>query len=86
MNPVDFLERNTVFVAEDCENLPACKQYNEQFNADEITSCWELSDEDCVELLKQIKRGIRPAIYLSVIGGQPPVSLFVKTMKQEEKS
>lgn len=78
MNPVDFPERNAVFVAGGCDNLPACKLHNEQFSADEIISCWELSDKDCVEILKQIKVGKRPAVYLSVIDGQPPVSLWIK--------
>ena len=32
-----------------------------------------------MEILKQIKAGKRPAIYMSVIGGQPPVSLWVKS-------
>lgn len=31
-----------------------------------------------MEILKQIKTGQRPAVYLAVIGGQPPVSLWVK--------
>lgn len=78
MRPVDFLGRNAVFVARGCENLPACRQHNEQFDSDEVISCWELSDEDCVEILKQIKAGQRPAVYLAVIGGQPPVSLWVR--------
>ena len=78
MSPVDFPERNAVFVAGGCDNLPACKQYNEQFGTDEIISCWELSDKDCADILKQIKAGNRPAVYLSVIGGQPPVSLWIK--------
>ena len=78
MNPVDFPERNAVFVAGGCDNLPACRRHNEQFNTDEVISCWELSDEDCVEMLKQIKAGQRPAVYLAVIGGQPPVSLWVR--------
>lgn len=78
MRPVDFPERSAVFVARGCENLSACRQHNEQFDADEVISCWELSDEDCVEILKQIKAGQRPAVYLAVIGGQPPVSLWVR--------
>lgn len=78
MNPVDFPERNAVFVAVGCDNLPACRQHNEQFGADEIISCWELSDKDCVEILKQIKADRRPAVYLAVIGGQPTVSLWVR--------
>lgn len=86
MKPIEFPEQNCMHVANNCMDLPTCRQHNEQFKTEEVTSLWELSDEDCVEVLKQIKRGIRPAIYLSVIGGQPPVSLIVKTMDQEEKS
>lgn len=81
MNPVEFPEQNSVFVADGCDNLPACKQYNKQFQTDEVISLWELSDEDCVEILKQIKAGKRPSIHLSVIGGQPPVSLWVRSEK-----
>ena len=38
MSPVDFPERNAVFAARGCE-LPACRQHNEQFDADEVISC-----------------------------------------------
>lgn len=79
MYPVNFPEQNAVFVADGCGDLPACKQYNEQFDTAEVISCWEFSDEECVELLKQIKSGNRLAVYLSVIGGQPPVSLFIRS-------
>lgn len=34
MYPVEFPEQNSVFVAEGCDDLPACKQYNEQFATD----------------------------------------------------
>ncbi len=44
----------------------------------EVISCWELSDEEIVLMLKQIQAGQRPAIFLSVIGGQPPVALWVR--------
>lgn len=81
MNPIEFPEQNSVFVAGGCDDLPACRQCNERFHVDEVISLWELSDEDCVEILKQIKAGKRPAIHLSVIGGQPPVSLWVRSEK-----
>ena len=79
MKSVSFKEQNSLFVAEECDNLPACKQYNEQFNTDEVISCWELSDEELVQILKDVKAGKRPQIYLSVIGGQPPVSLYMRS-------
>lgn len=78
MNPVNFPKSNTVFIAEGCDSLPACRRHNDQFNVDEVISCWELSNEDCVKILKQIKAEKRPVIYLSVIGGQPPVSIWIK--------
>ena len=78
MSPVEFPEQNSVFVADGCDDLPACNQYNEQFMTDEVISLWQLSDDDLVSILKQLKAGIRPAIHLSVIGGQPPVSMWVR--------
>lgn len=38
----------------------------------------QFSDDDLVTILKQLKAGARPAIHLSVIGGQPPVSMWVR--------
>ena len=78
MKPIEFPEQNTVFVADGCDNLPACRQYNEQFHSQEVISCWELSDDDCMEIMKQIENGKKPVICLDVIGGQPPVSLWVR--------
>lgn len=78
MQPIPFPEQNSVHVAEGCVDLPTYRDKNEQFGTDEVISLWELSNEDIVEMLKQIKAGVRPSIYLSVIGGQPPVSLFLK--------
>lgn len=79
MSPVSFEEQNSVFVAEGCGNLPACKQYNEQFRTDEVISCWEFTDDELVQILKDVKAGKRPQIFLSVIGGQPPVELFMRS-------
>lgn len=78
MRPVEFPEQNCVYTAEGCMPLPAVQQMNEQFQVLEVISCWELSDEELVMILKQIKAGQRPAIFLSVVGGQPPVSLWVR--------
>lgn len=79
MNPVKFQEQNSVFVADGCGDLPACKQYNEQFQTDEVVSCWEFSDEELVQILKEVKAGKRPQIFLCIVGGQPPVSLFMRS-------
>ena len=78
MHPIEFHEQNTVFVADGCDNLPACRQYNEQFHSQEVISCWELSDNDCMEILRQIENGKKPVICLDVVGGQPPVGLWVR--------
>lgn len=78
INPIEFPEQNVVFVAECCDDLPACKQFNEQFGCQEVISLWEFSEEDCKNILHQIENGKRPAVYLAVIGGQPPVGLWIK--------
>lgn len=78
MQPVIFPEQNCTYTADKCLSLPACRQMNEEFHTIEVISCHEFSDEEIVMMLKQIKAGQRPAIFLSVIGGQPPVSLWVR--------
>lgn len=75
MKPVEFPEQNTVFVASGCEDLPGCKLKNEKFGTSEVISCWELEKEDIKLILKQITDGETPKIYLSCLGGQPPVWL-----------
>lgn len=78
MQPVDFPERNCTYTADKYLPLPACRQMNEEFGSIEVISCHELTDEEIVLMLKQIQAGQRPAIFLSVIGGQPPVALWVR--------
>lgn len=78
MNPVNFPEQNCTYIADGCLDLPALQCVSEQFLAPEIISCWELSDEEIVLMLKQIEAGQRPAIFLSVIGGQPPVDMWMR--------
>lgn len=78
MIPVNFPEQNCTYKADGCLDLPALQCMSEQFQAPEIISCWELTDEEIVTMLQQIKAGQRPEIFLSVIGGQPPVSLWLK--------
>lgn len=76
MNPIEFPQQNSEYIDDRCNKLPTFKTINKQFGADEITSCWELDNEDIIHMLKQIKEGIRPVVYVSVIGGQPPIRLF----------
>lgn len=78
MRPVSFPEQNCTYTADKCLPLPARQQFNEEFQTIEVISCHELTDEEIVLMLKQIQAGQRPAIYLSVIGGQPPVTLWVR--------
>lgn len=78
MQPVEFSEQNCIYTADKCLPLPACRQMNEEFQTIEVISCHELTDEEIVLLLNQIKAGQRPAIFLSVVGGQPPVALWVR--------
>lgn len=78
MQPVNFPEQNCTYAADKCLPLPACQQFNEEFQTIEVISCHEFTDEEIVMMLEQIKEGQRPAMYLSVIGGQPPVALWVR--------
>lgn len=78
MNPVKFLEQNSIFRYPDCSDLPALHIRNEHFDTDEVISCWEFSNEELIQILKDIQKGKRPQIFLSVIGGQPPVALYMR--------
>lgn len=78
MIPVYFPGANCIYTADKCLDLPALQKMNEEFKIIEVISCHELTDEEIVLMLKQIKSGQRPAIYLSVIGGQPPVAMWVR--------
>ena len=59
------------------------RQYNEQFQTDEVVSCWEFSDDEIIQILKEVKDGKRPQIFLSVVVGQPPVSLFMRMREND---
>lgn len=83
MNPVKFPEQNSIFRYPDCSDLPALHIHNEHFEADEVISCWEFSNEELIQILKDIQKGKRPQIFLSVIGGQPPVALYMRGEKNE---
>ena len=78
MNPVRFPEQNSVFRHPGCSDLPALHVHNEKFDTDEVVSCWELTDEELVQILKDVQDGKRPQIFLSVIGGQPPATLYMR--------
>ena len=39
MMPVRFPEQNCIYKAEGCEDLPVCRQINEQFGVAEHISC-----------------------------------------------
>lgn len=78
MNPVKFPEQNSIFRYPDCSDLPALHIRNEHFDTDEVISCWEFSNEELIQILKDIQKGKRPQIFLSVIGGQPPVALYMR--------
>ena len=78
MEPVNFEEVNRRYVKEGCDDLPVYESYNDQFNTKECISCFELTDEEIEIIKKQIEKGKRPAVYLSVIGGQPPVGLWIR--------
>ena len=78
MNPVRFQEQNCTYTAEGCLDLPVCCQMNKQFGVAENISCWELTDQDLALILQQMNAGQRPAVYLSVVGSQPPVAMWIK--------
>lgn len=79
MFSVTFPEQNSVFRKDGCMDLPALQEHNPEFDTMEVTSCWEFTDDELVQILKDVKAGKRPQIYLSVIGGQPPVSLYMRS-------
>ena len=81
MIPVNFPEQNCICRREGCMDLATSRKYNYEFASIESTSCWEFTDEELVQILKDINSGKRPCVYLSVISGQPPVSLFMRGEK-----
>ena len=77
MKPIDFKGSNVTYtkpegVEDDkCGDLPVFRTHNQDFNTLEVTSCWELSDEELEIILRDKK------VYLTVMGYQPPVLLSV---------
>lgn len=55
MQPVIFPEQNCTYTADKCLPLPACSKMNEEFQTIEVISLHELTDEEIVLMLKQIK-------------------------------
>lgn len=78
MFPIKFNGQNSIHRASGCIDLPTRTEYNETFQENQISSCWELDVEDITSVLKAIEAGRRPCIMLSVIGEQPPVWLGVE--------
>jgi len=78
MKAVDFPESNCTYTADKCLPLPACRQPNEEFQTIEVISCHELTEKEIKLMLEQIKAGKKPAIFLSIIGGQPPIAMWVR--------
>lgn len=83
MHPVKFIEQNCTYKRDDCMDLPAKREYNEKFDCEEVTSCWEFSDDDIEELKRMIDAGIKPIVCLSVLGGQPPVCLYIGSVNHD---
>ena len=83
MIPVKFPEQNCTCRREGCMDLPTYREYNYEFASIESTSCWEFTEKEVLQMLNAIQSGKRPHIYLSVIGGQPPVSLFIRSGENE---
>lgn len=78
MEPVNFEQVNRRYVKDGCDDLPVYECYNDQYNTKECISCFELTDEEIEIVKRQIEEGKRPAVYLSVLGGQPPVGLWIR--------
>ena len=78
MKPVVVPKTNVVFTAEGCFDLPAVRATDANTGADEIETCWELSDDELEQIVKN-KR-----VYLYVRGRSiPPVLLTVESILEE---
>ena len=76
MKPVKFEGMNCTYTAPDCEDLPALQEVEASHLT--VTSVWQPSEED----LKVLNAG--GCICLSVLGGQPPVSLWAQNVAIKE--
>ncbi|MBO4992402.1 MAG: hypothetical protein J6E42_09645 [Firmicutes bacterium] len=70
MDPVRFEGMNGTFVKEGCGDLPA--RIEQEDGHLSVISCWKPSEVD----LKILNAG--GCVCLNVIGGQPPVALWVQ--------
>ena len=70
MEPVKFSGMNAVYKAPGCDDLPAFKDQKDGVIC--VTSCWRPSREE----LDILNSG--GCVCLSVIGGQPPVSIWAQ--------
>ncbi len=75
MKPVHTETVNTIFTAEGCFDLPATVIHHPT-DAPVVETCWELSPEE-LAVVQQTGR-----IYLSIVGGQPPVCLSVVSLRE----
>lgn len=71
MKPMKFHGMNTNYVADNCGDLPALVEQQEDGMAC-ITSVWQPSEED----LKILNEG--GCVCLAVYGQQPPVGMWVQ--------
>lgn len=62
MIPVDSLERNCIYTTDKCLDLPACQKMNEQFQTIEVISCYEMTDDEIVVILKQTDLNLYKAL------------------------
>lgn len=70
MKPVKFEGTNCTYTAPGCEDLPTLREFEDERPT--ITSVWKPSAED----LEELNNG--GCVCLTVLGGQPPVSLWTQ--------
>ena len=70
MKPVRFEGANCTYVAPDCGDLPTRREIEDEYVS--VTSVWKPSAED----LEVLNAG--GCVCLNVMGGQPPVALWVQ--------
>lgn len=75
MKPVHTETVNTIFTAEGCFDLPATVMQSPG-DAQVVETCWELSPEELAVVQQTGK------VYLSIVGGQPPVCLSVVSLQE----
>lgn len=71
MEPVKFAGMNTNYVAENCGDLPALVEHQDE-GVVAITSVWKPSEEDLAAL------NAGGCVCLAVYGTQPPVAMWVQ--------